>query len=165
MKVARPIVSIAVATLFAINMLAVAQTGVTRQQPTDSPAYALTTRANTGTRSAVFASPARPIGKGAARAWVTLDPNGHPTAIGVTFDEAALDGLPMDIPHGQHGTEYVLAMPPEASATPFDHVGVNWNPHGHEPSTIYDVGHFDFHFYMIGQQERARITAQGDDLE
>jgi hypothetical protein len=168
MKVARPNFSFAVATLFAISMLAFAQTGVNRQRPTDSPAFSLnagTTKAALTTEPATFAGTAKPLGKGAIRSWVSFDPNGHPTAVGVTFDEAALDGLPADDPHGQHGTEYVVAMPPEASATPFDHVGINWNPHGHEPSTIYDVGHFDFHFYMINQDKRATITAQGDDLE
>ncbi len=31
----------------------------------------------------------------------------------------------------------------------FDHIDFGWNPHGHEPPGIYDVPHFDVHFYMI----------------
>lgn len=158
---------VALVAVFAISVLVVAQTEGSRQRPLDSPAYALT--AGTGNKAtrpgpALFTSTAKPVGKGTVRSWVTLDERGNPTAIGVTFDEAALDGLPADAPHGQLGTEYVLALPPEAGATAFDHVLMNWNPHGHQPSTIYDVGHFDFHFYTINQQERTQITAKGDDL-
>jgi hypothetical protein len=27
-------------------------------------------------------------------------------------------------------------------------VGLNWNPHGHIPPGVYDLPHFDFHFYI-----------------
>lgn len=167
MNNARLKVVIVLVTVFTISVLVVAQTQGSRQRPTDSPAYVLTAGAgkrSTPTGSAIFTGTAQPVGKGAVRSWVTFDQNGNPTAIGVTFDEAALEGLPADAPHGQLGTEYVLALPPEARATAFDHVLMNWNPYGHQPSTIYDVGHFDFHFYMISQQERTQITAKGDDL-
>src|SRR6185369_3296716 len=114
------------------------------RRPADS-AYALTAKAEKKlppTGAAMFAGTALPVGKGAVRSWVTLDENGNPTAIGVTFDETALEGLPADAPHGKLGPEYVLALPPEARATAFDHVLMNWNPHGHQPSKVYDVGHF-----------------------
>src|SRR4051812_20501784 len=29
----------------------------------------------------------------------------------------------------------------------FDHVTIDWNPHGHHPIPIYGKPHFDFHFY------------------
>jgi hypothetical protein len=35
---------------------------------------------------------------------------------------------------------------------------LDWNPLGHEPEGIFDVPHFDFHFYMISNQERLSIT-------
>jgi len=151
-------------TIFAISLLAVAQSAGS-QRATTSPVYALNADAGKGATPgapAFVAGAAQPLGKGAARSWVKLDRDGNPTAIGVTFDEAALDGLPTDLPHGQHGTEHVLALPPQAA--PFDHIMINWNPHGHEPDNIYTVQHFDFHFYTISEQERTRITAQGDDL-
>ncbi|HEX8141605.1 MAG TPA: DUF5602 domain-containing protein [Pyrinomonadaceae bacterium] len=106
---------------------------------------------------------ARPLGNGIIRSWVKLDKDGKPTAIGLTFTEAALAGLPQAMREGMEETEVVLALPPEAGATAFNHIGVNWNPKGHEPAKVYDLAHFDFHFYMISPEARNRITAQGDD--
>jgi hypothetical protein len=34
---------------------------------------------------------------------------------------------------------------------------MDWEPHGHPPPGVYDVPHFDFHFYMITPEERAGI--------
>ena len=115
-------------------------------------------------RAGTYLGKSSPLGGGSVRSWVTLDKDGNPTAIGLTFTEAALSGLPQNLPAGQEGVEYVLALPPEAASTAFDHVGINWNPHGHSPAGIYDTGHFDFHFYTITPEERSRITARGEDL-
>ena len=153
--------------VFAISMLVVAQTSGNRPSHTASSAHSLTAGAggvSTPPRLVTYTGTAEPVGNGAIRSWVTLDEHGNPTAVGVTFNERALDGLPSENPSGQHGTEYVLSLPAEARATTFDHVGINWNPHGHEPAKVYDVGHFDFHFYMITPEERGRITVQGDDM-
>lgn len=106
----------------------------------------------------------KPLGKGQARSWVSVDKNGNPTAIGLTFTENALSTMPTELPPGQEGTEVSLALPKEASMTAFKHIGLNWNPNGHQPAKIYDTAHFDFHFYMIAEEERERITATGDDL-
>jgi hypothetical protein len=106
----------------------------------------------------------KPLGKGQVRSWVSVDKNGKPTAIGLTFSEAALSTLPTEPPPGREGTEVSLALPKQASLTAFKHIGLDWNPHGHPPAKIYDLAHFDFHFYMITEEERSRITAKGDDL-
>lgn len=157
-------VLVSLVTVFTVSTLVFGQTGASRQRATDSPA-ALTAKAEKKllpTGAAMFTGTAQPVGKGTVRPWVTLDENGNPTAIGVTLDEAALEGLSADAPQGKLGDEYVLALPPEAGV--FDHVLLNWNPHGHQPSKVYDVGHFDVHFYTISRQARERITATGDDL-
>jgi hypothetical protein len=117
-------------------------------------------QAKTGTIPAAFTL----LGNGTARTWVTLDPAGKPTAIGVTLSETALSGLLETPPGGMEAMEYTLSLPKQARATGFDHVNLDWNPKGHVPSGIYDVSHFDVHFYLINRQERARITAAGDDL-
>jgi hypothetical protein len=83
----------------------------------------------------------------------------------VTFTEAALSGLATSLTPGIIWTEFVLPLPPQAAATGFDHIGLNWNPKGHDPEGIYKVPHFDFHFYLISPAERDRITTRGDDLE
>ncbi len=111
-------------------------------------------------KSGTFVGETKPLGDGMVRSWVTLDNDGKPLAIGVTFIETALSGLPTTLPT----TEYQLALPQQASAMPFKHIVVNWNPQGHVPPGVYDVPHFDFHFYMISPEERYVITATGDDL-
>ena len=34
---------------------------------------------------------------------------------------------------------------------------IDYNPHGHEPPGVYDLPHFDVHFYMIPSAERMEI--------
>ncbi|GAA4454167.1 DUF5602 domain-containing protein [Nibrella saemangeumensis] len=106
-----------------------------------------------------------PFGNGTARSWVRLSQQGNPTAVGVTLTEAAMQGLPADITPGMVWmAEYIMTLPDEARMLPFNHIAVNWNPRGHMPSGVYNVPHFDFHFYMISRDERNKITARGDDL-
>jgi hypothetical protein len=105
-----------------------------------------------------FKGESEPLGDGIVYSWVTLDAEENPSAIGVNFTELALSGLP----EGEV-VEYILPLPEEASATAYDHIGIDWNPEGHEPQGIYDSAHFDVHFYMIGQEERDKITATEED--
>ena len=153
---------------FATLLIVLAVSGLVLAQPRQrgrgqerssvpSPAVAME---KSSTRAGTFIGDNRPLGKGTVRSWVTLDKNGDPTAIGVTFSEAALSGLPTKEP----GTEYLLSLPSQASATAFNHIGLDWNVKGHQPAGVYDVPHFDFHFYTITPQERDQITARGDDL-
>src|SRR3970282_569829 len=44
-----------------------------------------------------------------------------------------------------------------SQVTPFDHIGLNWNPNGHEPEHVFYVPHFDIHFYMISVEEQLAI--------
>lgn len=111
------------------------------------------------TKSGTFVGEKKPLGNGMVRSWVTLDDKGNPLAIGVTFSEASLSGLP-----NANSTEYMLALPEKASTTAFNHIGFNWNPKGHIPPGIYDVPHFDVHFYLISMEERNGITAAGEDM-
>lgn len=111
-----------------------------------------------------FDGPPVEIGGGRARAFVTLDGCGNPTAVGVRFSEAALVGLPAEHPKDADGYEYVLALPVEAGIAGFDHVGLDWNPMGHIPPGVYSVPHFDFHFYLISRRQREKITLAGEDL-
>ncbi|HEY0380444.1 MAG TPA: DUF5602 domain-containing protein [Pyrinomonadaceae bacterium] len=106
----------------------------------------------------------RSLGAGQARSWVRVGRDGKPTAVGVTFSEAALEGLPKEPPPGEEGIGVTFALPPQASATAFQHIWLNYNPHGHPPEKIYDVPHFDIHFYMISDAEREGITAEGEGL-
>lgn len=115
-------------------------------------------------RAGTYEGASLAMGGGSAWTFVTLDDSGKPTAIGVRFSEAALGGLPTEHPKGADGYEYPLRLPSEAAAAGYDHVGVDWNPMGHIPPGVYDVPHFDFHFYLIDRKQRGRITLVGDDL-
>jgi hypothetical protein len=118
------------------------------------------TKSSTPVKAGTFVGESRQLGKGTVRSWVILDKRGNPSALGLTFSEAALVGLPDKEP----GAEYLLSLPSEASATAFNHIGLDWNTSGHPPVGIYNVPHFDFHFYTVTPEEREKITAQGDDL-
>ena len=96
--------------------------------------------------------------------FTTMDAGGKLTAIGLRMSETALTGLPAEPPHDADGWEYILALPKEAAASGYDHVGIDWNPKGHIPDGVYNTPHFDFHFYMISQADKEKITAKGEDL-
>lgn len=103
-----------------------------------------------------FYSSTLPIGGGIARAWVTENKKGEPMSVGVNLSEKALQNLP-DEP-GQ----YVLQFPKNKGKNFYTHVLLDWNPHGHEPEHIYDQPHFDFHFYIISNEDRLAIGPNDD---
>jgi len=104
------------------------------------------------------------LGNGVVWSWVINDSKGNPSSLGVTFTETALSGLaenpPSDVPY----IGYELSLPKQTKVAPYDHIVVDWNAHGHIPPGIYDVPHFDFHFYMVTPGERNNITAKGNDI-
>ncbi len=111
------------------------------------------------TKAGTFVGEEVSIGDGFAKSWVTLDEDGNPTAVGVTFSESALTYL-----EGQTEPEtYTMMMPEKASATPYNHMTFDWNPGGHPPPGIYDLPHVDLHFYMISQTDRDAIKVVGED--
>ena len=116
-------------------------------------------------KAGVYEGPATPIGQGSARSFVVLDGDGRPATIGIRLTEAALAGLPAEDPVNSHGWEYILQLPSESENMGYNHIGIDWNPHGHIPPGVYDKPHFDFHFYLIDVGARSKITAVGDDLE
>lgn len=111
--------------------------------------------------AATYSGKPTAIGNGTGRVVVSTDASGNPTAVMVVLSAAALKGLPpKEKPNGEW--EYVLAMP-HGPKTGFDHIAVDWNPHGHPPPKIYGVPHFDFHFYAITpQQVMAVAFPKGD---
>lgn len=98
-----------------------------------------------------------PLGKGVVYSFVEYNKRKVPTAIGVAISGSAIKTLPEEmgmfdlVPEGMH------------KIPPYDHIGFDWNPMGHEPPGIYDLPHFDFHFYTIPQGIRHAITCQGAD--
>jgi len=109
------------------------------------------------------------FGNGAVTTYAELAEDLVPSAIGMIYTKGALDGMPTTHSDQHHcfdrdsnGTvddntecfmshEAVIPLP-DAVATrtdiPFKWVLFNWNPMGHIPPGIYDVPHFDVHFYI-----------------
>jgi len=106
----------------------------------------------------------RDLGRGNAYAFTTIDDTGKPTVIGLRISESAIEGLRTEPPEEGTAWETIIPLPKEAAGTGYDHIGVDWNPRGHIPEGVYSAPHFDFHFYMISQAERDKITAKGEDL-
>jgi len=79
--------------------------------------------------------------------WGTMT-DGVVTAIGVTVPMATIEGAPMDGPMVFPPVpDAIVALPAQiAAATGFNHLGVNWELHGHPPA-LFMTPHFDFHFY------------------
>jgi hypothetical protein len=156
---------VALAMILVISGLALAQTPANRIKGTNSNGSgAAISSSSTGAEARTIIGETKQLGNGTARSWLRVDANGNPTAVGVTFTEEALATVPKEPPPGQEGIAISLALPAEAASTPFKHIGLGWNPHGHEPEKIYDVAHLDFHFYMISEQERNAISIDGDGL-
>lgn len=98
------------------------------------------------------------VGNGYVRTWVTTDAKGTPLAIGIVLTDRALIGLP------DAHTEFALALPAGVTPAPYNHFALDWNPQGHIPPGVYDVPHFDVHFYFYTPEERAHVTATGEDI-
>jgi hypothetical protein len=98
-----------------------------------------------------FYSPTLPIGGGVARAWIKVNKSGDPLEAGINLSAKALTNLPAEM------QQYVFVLPAKKGKNFYNHVLLDWNPHGHEPAGIYDLPHFDFHFYTISNEDRLAI--------
>ena len=98
------------------------------------------------------------IGNGTVRTYVVLDQKrgGAPLEVGVALSEAAMEGLPAPVPGTMNMHMFLLDMPAQ-NPTPYKFVQFDWNPMGHEPAGVYDLPHFDFHFYTVSKDVRASI--------
>lgn len=100
-----------------------------------------------------YMGPVNDVGNGYAWSFVKFNNDGGLEAIGVRFTEEALYGLSQD-----HMSKNTLLLPEEAEGIVYDHVDLEWNPEGHPPLGIYNIPHFDIHFYMITVAEKMQIT-------
>jgi hypothetical protein len=102
------------------------------------------------------------IGKGLAHTVVRTDASGKPNSISLVFTEAALKGLPAPTAGGHTDFSYQLSMPRKGPRTVVDHVVIDWESTGHPPPKVYDVPHFDFHFYLVTPAERMKVTFKNE---
>ena len=108
---------------------------------------------------------AKQVGKGTARTYILLDANNRPLELGVALTEGVMEGLPAPAPikHSADAVEHLdmhswILDLPSRNPTPYKFVQFGWNPQGHEPPGVWDVPHFDFHFYTVGIDVRNSIV-------
>jgi len=104
------------------------------------------------------------VGNGTARVVVTTNGMNEPESVSVVMTKDALQGLPA-IQAEKMVWEFSLPMPDTGPRTGYDHVVLDWNPAGHIPEGVYNVPHFDVHFYLISGGEREAITFHGEGRE
>ena len=130
-------------------------------------AAAYVTRPSTPTTVPPASAPRRygaaiAIGRGHVRTYVVPGPRGTVLEVGVALDEGALDGLPapsQTASHEGHMDMHMRDLPmPAGHGTPYRFVQFGWNPGGHEPAGVYDVPHFDFHFYTVPSADVAAVV-------
>lgn len=95
------------------------------------------------------------------KAWtsIELDDDGKPLKASIVIDNEAMESLDTNTTSGghHHTNSVSLKFHSKASALPFNHALLDWVPGGHEPFEIYGKPHFDFHFYIQPEAERAAI--------
>ena len=118
------------------------------------------------------AGPAQTVGDGKIRTYIIVDEKDPrvPLEVGVAMSEGVMNNLPApaaamaDMKGMDHASMaatmnmnmYLLDLP-SLNPTPYKFVQFDWNPVGHEPAGIYDLPHFDFHFYTVPVSVRNSI--------
>jgi len=111
-------------------------------------------------QAAQFFGNPQPLGEGSVRSFVTLDNDGNPSEVGATFTQGALS-----LPTGDSEPDIatVLSLPPEASATAFNHLELTYMPHA-EPGNppAFGVPRINIDASLLSLQERALICPNPD---
>jgi hypothetical protein len=121
-----------------------------------STAFVSCKRDNNNPRNNTYKGPQLQVHGGKAWTWIKLNDQGNPEKLGVSITDEALSSVPIGGTggHNMHDNMWSLEFNSKvASATPFNHLGMGWNPVGHEPEPIYGRPHFDFHFFIMTPQE------------
>ena len=113
---------------------------------------------NTSDQTALLLGKEIQVGNGKAQSFISVNSKGDPEKIGFTFSASTLENLPM------HSAMFEIPVP-EGNNTMVDHISFDFNAHGHEPPGVYDVPHFDIHFYNITKAERALIQPNTAAME
>jgi hypothetical protein len=112
---------------------------------------------------ALYEGKAVHIGRGYAHTVVRTDVDGKPASIVVFFTPDMLKGLPKAAKGADPDFPYPLPMPTKGPKTVIDHVVINWESAGHPPEHVYDVPHFDFHFYLVSRAEQKKVTFKSEN--
>jgi hypothetical protein len=106
------------------------------------------------------------LGKGKVKTYVVTGDDGKPTELGFAVDAASLQGLP-EPPHDAAGPplpSQPLYFPDEARGVAVDHATFDFVPGGHPPPGVFDLPHFDVHFFYLTQEEVEEINPKNADF-
>ena len=109
---------------------------------------------STGSAQTIAYGDTLTLGDGIIYTWVEVDPENAPLRIGIAVSEAAVDEPEQGV--------YSIDFPRVASDSLFVHAATWYEPMGHPPLEWWGVPHFDFHFYMIPEEERMAIPPMID---
>jgi len=112
---------------------------------------------STGNAQTIAYGDTMALGGGIIYTWVEVDPENAPLKIGIAVSEAAVEDPEQGV--------YSIDFPRVASDSLFIHAATWYEPMGHPPLEWWGVPHFDFHFYMIPEEERLAIPAEFDTTE
>lgn len=104
----------------------------------------------------VFKGPEVQYGEGKARSWITINKEGFPVEIGIELTSGTLKDR-TELATGHEETTVLPLHHKAKELTPFEHIGLNYQPGGHGP--VFWSEHIDFHFYTITNEERLAIPA------
>ncbi|WP_157971986.1 DUF5602 domain-containing protein [Pleomorphovibrio marinus] len=110
-----------------------------------------------------YLGPVVQLGNGRIQSFITYNKSRIPTALGIKMSEKSMENLPSGSHVHHSSNEFVLKLHKKAETTPYKNIVVNWEPEGHEPQGVYDLPHFDFHFYTISEEERQQISGLAPD--
>jgi hypothetical protein len=99
--------------------------------------------------------------------WTDFDDSGKPTRLAITISESFVRResamLSAKLDDDQHkmntGSYFDLELPPHPDI-PFKHAYFSFHPMGHVPPGIYDMPHFDFHFYLVPSSDRKAMAPE-----
>ena len=94
--------------------------------------------------------------------WVVME-GGVAVELGVTFPIAVVEAVPSDAEMVWPPEELATVLLPAEARTSLgiDHLGINWEAHGHPPARFL-TPHFDFHFYNLSPSEIRAIDCSDD---
>lgn len=98
------------------------------------------------------------VGAGEVTTYATTNPSGRLSSLGVHVDGEAMAAFGDEEVRGHLHFPTETTEDSEIDLHQFTFMGFHYNPAGHPPPGIYTVPHFDFHFYMLPDEEVERIS-------
>lgn len=143
-----------------ILVLAVAfsscQKNISQPEEVKNEEFISSVATNSVSKINTFYGPQVNVGNGKIRSWIKINHDEQPIELGLEITPGALENLPHEEEEGVSPHWDIPVHQKVKDVTPFDHLNVNWNPHGH-PDPFFGAQHFDFHFYMMTEPDRMAI--------